>query len=180
MTYRIIYDSRTGNTEKLAFELFNRLPIGEKVIASLSEWKERTIPSQETSEDIYFAGFWTNRGSCSAEMMGFLSQLHEKSVVLFGTCGMGNDPDYYRMIAHNVEVFLPDDAVCMGTFLCQGKMPIQVRKKYEAMEYQEGKEERARHMMRVFDEALLHPNQEDFEKLNNFLKKLSLRAPIDA
>ena len=179
MTYRVIYESRTGNTEKLAYELFNRLPVGKKGICSLSEWKKGTVPAEECEEDIYFVGFWTNRGSCSVEMMDFLPTLHGKNVALLGTCGMGNDPEYYRMIEHNVEAFLPEDCQYLGAFLCQGKMPIQVRRKYEEMENEPGKEALGRRMLKVFDEALLHPNQEDFDRLDGFLKRLSLKTPIE-
>ena len=47
---------------------------------------------------------------------------------------MGNVPEYYDRILNGVAAFIPEDCEYLGGFLCQGKMPIQVRKRYEAMQ----------------------------------------------
>ena len=46
---------------------------------------------------------------------------------------MGNSPEYYAELENKVRAFLPDDNEYFGSFFCQGKMPIRVREKYEAM-----------------------------------------------
>lgn len=38
--------------------------------------------------DIYFIGFWTDRGSASVEVLDYLGSLQGKKIALFGTCGM--------------------------------------------------------------------------------------------
>ena len=49
--------------------------------------------------------------------------------------------------------------------MCQGKMPMSVRSRYESMLDKEP--ERMREMIENFDEALSHPNVDDFIGLNS-------------
>ena len=46
---------------------------------------------------------------------------------------MGNDPAYYQKVIDRVKTWIPEDNEYMDAFLCQGKMPIQVRRRYEEM-----------------------------------------------
>lgn len=167
--YLILYTSKTGNTKKLASEMFAALPGTSKDCYELS------LCPQGKTADIYLIGFWVDRGTCSMEVIDFLSELHGKKVVLFGTCGMGTSEDYYCTILEKVRVFLPEDNEYLGGFLCQGKMPMQVRNKYEMMKNNMNSAPNAGQideMIRNFDEALLHPNKEDFLNVKNFLNEI--------
>ena len=85
--------------------------------------------------------------------------------------GMGKDPEYYKRISSGVAAFIPEDCEYLGAFLCQGKMPIQVRKRYEAMRDPSNGVQIDR-MIRNFDEALLHPDKKDFAAAAEFVKGL--------
>ena len=50
MKYLVIYSSRTGNTEKIAMEIFEALPGNSKDIQRVEE--------QSGEADTYFVGFW--------------------------------------------------------------------------------------------------------------------------
>jgi len=52
--------------------------------------------------------------------------------------------------------------------MCQGKMPMQVRQKYEMMENSGMEEAKVKAMLRNFDEALLHPDAEDLKNAAAF------------
>lgn len=162
MKYLVVYTSKTGNTQKLAMEMFAAIPDTSKDFYDISE-----LP-QDKEADVYFIGFWIDRGTCSMEILDFISELHGKKVALFGTCGMGSHPDYYHTIEEKIKVFLPEDNQYLGSFLCQGKMPIQVRQKYEAMQ-QKSDNPNIEKLLRNFDEALIHPNQADFEQAKKFV-----------
>jgi flavodoxin len=159
---QVLYVSGTGNTERLAEAVYQAIPGCTKDIKKLDSCYVKS------SADTYFIGFWVNRGSASVEVLDYLSNLHGKQVALFATCGMGNSPGYYREIERNVSVFLPEDNQYLGAFFCQGKMPMNVRRKYEQMETPENKD-MVRRMLRNFDEGLLHPDREDISRAKEFV-----------
>ena len=119
--------SRTGNTEKIAQAIFSAIPGKNKDIARFAGQTDYDMG------DIYFIGFWTDRGSASVEVLDYLGSLQGKKIALFGTCGMGESIEYYRKIEERIKVFIEDGNQYMGCFLCQGKMPMQVREKYLKM-----------------------------------------------
>ena len=82
-------------------------------------------------------------------------------LALFGTCGMGNDPAYYQKVIDRVKTWIPEDNEYMDAFLCQGKMPIQVRRRYEEMAKSGQNTEQIQAMIRNFDRAMLHPDRAD-------------------
>lgn len=163
MNIKVLYVTGTGNTASVAKEIFQAIPSRCKDILEL----EYAIG--DYSPDCFFIGFWANRGSANVEVLDFLSGLHRKKVAFFGTCGMGNSPEYYIELEHRVLAFLPEDNEFYGSFFCQGKMPIRVREKYEQM-LDSGNPKLARQLIQNFDQALFHPSQEDFEKAAVFAK----------
>lgn len=165
---QILYVSGTGNTERIAEVIYREIPGNSKDIQKLDSCFEKY------SADTYFIGFWANRGSASVEVLELLSNLHEKNIALFGTCGMGRNPEYYRKIETSVSAFIPDDNRYLGAFFCQGKMPTNVRRKYEQMENSENTE-MVRQMLRNFDEALLHPDRNDFANARDFVNSIYRR-----
>ena len=80
-------------------------------------------------------------------------------------------PWYYKKIEENIRVFIEDDNEYLGCFLCQGKMPIQVREKYMRMKNKEN-EKQMDAMIHNYDHALLHPNTEDLENARKFVHKI--------
>ena len=166
MKCEIIFNSKTGNTRTLAKELYERLTCEEKEIQELCE------NTDAEQAELYFVGFWTDRGSCSMEVIDFLSKLQGKYVALFGTCGMGSNPEYFGDIENRVKVWIPEDNHYMGCFMCQGKMPIQVRKKYEELSKNSDQKEFAERMLRNFDEAMLHPDTDDYAGIENFANEV--------
>ena len=115
MNTEVIYVSGTGNTAAVAKEIFQALPSSPKDIQELDRARNALFA------DCYFIGFWANRGTASVEVLDFLSELHGKKVAFFGTCGMGNSPEYYAELENKVRAFLPDDNEYFGSFFCQGK-----------------------------------------------------------
>lgn len=163
MKTQILYKSRTGNTEKLAKAIFEAVPGQCKDIAPLDG------QSNYDMGDVYFIGFWTDRGSASVDVLDYLSGLQGKKIALFGTCGMGKSPEYYKKIEESVRVFIEDDNEYLGIYMCQGKMPISVREKYMRMETPENKE-MVKSMLQNFDMAMLHPDKEDLNAAQAFVR----------
>ena len=167
MDYLVVYSSKTGNTEKVAMEIFECLPGKSKDIQRVEEYTGEDA-------DLYFVGFWNNKGTCSKEIMDLLGSLHKKQIALFGTCGMGNDPDYYCRVAKQVEAFLPDDSKCIGYFICPGKMPPQVLSGYRKLQAA-ADGPKIRSMIRNYEEAMLHPDHEDLKHARGFVQEILLK-----
>ena len=106
-------------------------------------------------------GFWTDRGTCDAATAQFLRQLTRQEVFLFGTAGFGGDSAYFQRILERAEENLGPEVRVVGTYMCQGKMPPAVRRRYQAME--DGPRKTA--MLQNFDRAASHPDQEDLARL---------------
>lgn len=162
MQYEVLFVSKTGNTEEVAKAVYRGIPSRQKDIRRLE--RGTAVDIGET----YFIGFWTNRGCCSIEVLDYISELHGKNIALFGTCGMGCETEYYKIIETQVKALIPDDNVYLGAFLCQGKMPMYVRNKYEELLKSGQNDDLALHMIHSFDEALLHPNQDDLQQAERF------------
>lgn len=165
MKAMVVYSSRTGNTKKLANVIFAAIPGDSKDIQPIDEYEGKAA-------DTFFVGFWTDRGTCDMSVVELLSELHGRNVALFGTCGMGSDAKYRNAIEQQVKVWLPEDNRYLGCFMCQGKMLIRVRKKYEAMSAQGPDAERRQLLLDNFDKALLHPDEEDLKNAFDFAVRM--------
>lgn len=156
MTYAIIYSSKTGNTRLLAETLRDTLPADGCLYFGM--------PSDEAlrAERIY-VGFWTDKGTCDADTAAFLSRVTTQQIFLFGTAGFGGAPEYFDKILSAARQNLPNSATICGSYMCQGKMPMVVRARYEAME----DTPRRQAMLDNFDAALSHPNVADLDHLRD-------------
>ena len=154
MTYAIVYSSRTGNTKQLADALHACLPEGGCVYFG--------APSPEALQaELIFAGFWTDKGSCDAAAAEFLGSITGQKVFLFGTAGFGGRQEYFQKILENVKKNLRAESCLTGEFMCQGRMPEAVRRRYEAMP--EGAQRQA--ALDNFDRGLSHPDEADLAAL---------------
>lgn len=163
MTYAIVYDSSTGNTEQLARAVAGALPSGECAAFGRVEDTDRVTLARV---DRVYAGFWTNRGDCTDELAEVLAGLDGKEVFLFGTCGFGADETYFAGVMARVAVHLPESAQVVGTFMCQGRMPASVRVRYERQaEANPAQAARMRQLIENFDEAQSHPDADDLARL---------------
>nr|WP_314461384.1 flavodoxin family protein BilS [uncultured Clostridium sp.] len=156
MDYLVVYTSKTGNTQKVAMKIFEALPGKSKDIVNLEEYHGEEA-------DTYFVGFWNNRGICTTEVIDFLSNLHDKKIALFGTCGIFENKEYLKQVEKQVSVFLPEDNEYLGCFLCGGKMGPKVLEKCRQMRAQHDTPQ-IREMIAAYEDAMLHPNREDLDQ----------------
>ena len=111
--------------------------------------------SVEDAKDLLCIGFWCDKGDCDDQMKQYLSTLRNQNVFLFGTAGFGKSKEYFEMILKNVQSHLDASNCVKGTWMCQGKMPLAIRAKFELNP----------EMLKNFDEALKHPNDKDVDNL---------------
>ena len=153
----------------MANGIFAGIPGDSKDIQSLEEYEGKDA-------ETFFVGFWTDKGTCDMTVIDFLSGLRGKKVALFGTCGMGKDSAYMEMIEKHVKVWIPEDCTYLGAYMCQGKMPMDVRRRYETMEKNGVEPEKVKSFLKNFDEALLHPDDRDVQDAAAFAKRMMEKA----
>ena len=161
--YSIIYSSKTGNTKKLAEAIYNTLPQNK------CDYYGTVDKIDDVLSNVIYIGFWTEKGNADHLTIDFLNKLKNKKIFLFGTAGYGESEKYFEGIINNVKKNIDSSNTIIGTFMCQGKMPISVRKRYEKQK-QELSRANIDNLIENFDKALSHPNQVDLEKLENIIQ----------
>lgn len=155
MRIAIIYDSLSGNTKKIAEAIKEK--INNKDLIYFGEI------SENINADLYIIGSWTDKGSCSEKISKFLQNLQNKNIAYFSTVGFGGSQKYYDSIFENVKKHIDVSNTIFTPFFCQGKMPIQVRQKYEKNLIQNPDDEMLKIAIKNFDTALSHPDKNDFD-----------------
>ena len=156
MTYAIVYSSKTGNTRLLAEAIRDALPAAGRLYYGVPD-------DAALRADRIYIGFWTDKGTCDADTAAFLTRLTNQQVFLFGTAGFGGAPEYFEQILSAVRQHLPAGVTACGSYMCQGKMPMVVRTRYEQME----DSPRRQMMLDNFDAALSHPDATDLARLRD-------------
>ena len=160
MKYSIVYSS-TGNTKLLADAIKNELNDDDLVYYGK--------PDRYALEaDLIYVGFWTDQSVCDDVTKDFLRKIHNKNIFLFGSAGYGNK-EYFEKINKATEEYLDETVTVVDYFMCQGKMGPQIKQKYLDILAKDPDNKRINFMLQLFDAALTHPNQDDF---NDLIKKI--------
>ena len=165
MKYAIIYSS-TGNTKLL----------GDKVEEYLKDSSNELVYCGDTSDkaldaDRIYVGFWTNKGTADDKTIEFLKKLSNQEVFLYGSAGFGMSEDYFTQIINRIKEIIPQGVKIVGHFMCQGKMQMSVRERYMKMKEEKANIPNIDMLIKNFDMALSHPDENDFENLKNALVK---------
>ena len=161
MTSAILYSSLSGNTKLLAQTIYD-------VIKEDCKYCGET---KEIDADRVYVGFWTNKGTADDKTMEFLKTLHNKEIFLFGTAGFGGSQEYFDGILQRTKQNIDAGNTVIGTYMCQGKMPISVRNRYEKLKESPNCPANIDMLIENFDKAVSHPDQNDLDKLIQILQK---------
>lgn len=163
MKIAIVYSSRTGNTKLLADTIREALSGDTCVYFGAPDAKA-------LEADRIYAGFWTDKGTCDADSAAFLKTLTDQELFLFGTAGFGVSADYFRKVLSRAEKNVPGGVTLIGSFMCQGRMPMSVRERYKKMQKSPIPVPNLRGMIENFDQALSHPDEKDLADLKEAIR----------
>ena len=141
--YSIIFNSKTGNTRKLADAIHEALP---QENCDLFGAVEGDVPASET----LYIGFWTDKGSADKATAELLAKLKNRKIFLFK-----------KLINESNTVF--------GEYMCQGRMPGSVRARYVKMKEQPDPMPHLDMLIENFDKALSHPDAADLDRLQKMV-----------
>ncbi|MDD2959213.1 MAG: flavodoxin family protein [Lachnospiraceae bacterium] len=170
MKIAIVYTSQTGNTKLLADTIKETMLQKKNTECCYFGAPNEQAAAEAKKADLVLAGFWTDKENCSDEMSAFLKNLSGKKVFLFGTAGFGGSSHYFELIFSKVKEHLNTSNILVGTYMCQGKMPMGVRKIYEKRADQEP--EKIAVFLKNFDQAMTHPDEADLQKLRQTVMEL--------
>ena len=174
MSYSVVFASKTGNTELIAKRI--RKAMGPDACSYFGDPAGATDVARTAG--VVFVGSWVHKGAATEDVRSFLRSLDGRRVFLFGTCGFGASDEYYNQMLERFRGELPASCELAGSFMCQGKMPEVVRKRYEGMlaaaEPGSKDAKRAEMLIANFDMALAHPNTDDLRTLEADLREAGL------
>lgn len=163
MKISIVYSSKTGNT----------LSVAERIKNASEHFEYFGNPCEEAAKsELIFVGFWTDKGKCSKEIEDFLHTLHGKTIALFGTAGFGGDKSYFDRILSAVKSEIPSDNKIVDGFMCQGRMPMAVKERYKKMLEENPDNIRFVSLLKNFDSALSHPDENDYDEAEKWTKRI--------
>lgn len=165
MDIAIIYSSNTGNTKIIA-EAINEELQNENIVYFGNATEE--IPDA----DIYFIGSWTDKGSATEDIIEVLKKIKNKKIAYFGTAGFGGSEEYFKMLFERVKPNIDSSNEILGYFYCQGKMPMQVRTRYEQMLDKNPEDSKIKLSIENFDKALSHPDDSDINDTKNWARNM--------
>ena len=159
----VVYSSQTGNTKKLAEELFKQLP-EEKDIAPVAG-----APDPD-GYDVVCVGFWLKGGQPDPAAQEYLKKCSGK-LFLFATHGAAPGSDHAKM-ALNKAGELTADATVIGSFSCQGEVSEKM------METAANKNPQPPWLADA-PAAKGHPNGNDFMDLSEALIQAGLKTKAE-
>ena len=163
MSIAIIYSSKTGNTKMIAEWIQEKLQ-NEDIVYFGNATEE--LPNA----DIYIIGSWTDKGNPTNDIIKALKEIKNKKIAYFGTAGFGGSEEYYNKLFERVKVNIDSSNEILGYFYCQGKMPMQVRERYEQMVIQNPEDVHLKAAIENFDEASTHPDEEDKSNVKTWVE----------
>ena len=96
-------------------------------------------------------------------------KIKSKKIAYFGTAGFGGSEEYFKKLFERVKINIDSSNKILGYFYCQGKMPMQVKTRYEKMLEENPEDSRLKLSIENFDRALSHPNDEDINNVKNWV-----------
>jgi flavodoxin len=161
MKYAVLYYSETGNTGKIAEQIYAAIDSDEKEMINLN------TNSRIPQADFYFVGFPIHKKNCSMKIVVALEQIEKGKVVFFATSGMQPTDKYKEKLEEALSIWLADDVEYLGMFLCQGRTTEQ-----QKTEFYKSSPEYKDKIREMLEAGNSHPDREDFANAVRYVKKL--------
>lgn len=173
----VVYSSKTGNTRKLAEGICRGLTEGG-VPARMAAVEEKP---GATDAPWVLVGFWADRGNADQKALEYIRSLEGRRIGLFGTLGADPNSNHARELAKKTEALAAEKNICLGSFLCQGKIDPALTEQFKKLPpdnpHAMNEERRKLH-----EEAAKHPDGEDIAAALRACRKMleTLRAAGEA
>ena len=157
--------SLSGNTKKIAEAIAEVAEDSELI--SVKEFQ----PSMLAHFDLFYIGYWVDKGDCDAAALRVLDLLKEQQIVLFGTLGAAEQTDYYDMVKKRVEAHAANNHI-LGHFLCQGAVGEAVIARYRSMLAEHPEDEHRKQQLANYENGKSHPDEQDLANARAFAQTI--------
>nr|WP_314279102.1 flavodoxin family protein [uncultured Peptostreptococcus sp.] len=182
MKIAVVYGSLTGNTERLAKGVFERISNKyEKTLFNINDQPDLK------DYDVIAFGFWVDRSFPYKAMKDLISETRNKDIFLMGTMGFFPDSDHGQACIKNSVGLVDKSCNLMGYFICNGKVDMKLLERVGQMKPKNmGEEAFKKHML---DEKNLikykmlaeHVNEDDIAYCSaRFNERIAMKAAIDS
>ena len=138
----IVYSSLSGNTKKIAEAIAEVAEDSELI--SVREFQSSML----ANFDLFYIGYWVDKGDCDAATLRLLAQLKDKRIVLFGTLGAAEQTEYYDRVKQ------------------------QVIARYQSMLAEHPQDEHIKQQLANYENGKSHPDEQDLANARAFAKSI--------
>lgn len=163
MKFDLIYDSRTGNTEKIAKHIYETY---ESEIDYFGK-----IPENTTHQNLAIVCFFTDKGEASLNIQRYLESVNSITIILVGTCGFEKNAQYYESILERTRNKIPDSCHYVNGFMCQGQIAKKFKTTYLEHLAKNHEPKKYEKLLEIYEDSVGHPTKQDMQELDIFLKE---------
>lgn len=119
----IVYSTLTGNTQKVAEGIYDRIKQQQNIeikITNLADSSEDMTPY-----DLVVLCYWCRRGTADPRTMAFIETVKDKKIIAIGTLGAYPNSPHGEMLKVNVKKLIEEKNIFIADFTCQGKIDPQ-------------------------------------------------------
>jgi len=127
MNVLVTYSSLTGNTKRLAEEIYEGIEGSSKTLLPMKEVENTD------GYDVVLVGYWVDKGGPNHEAAKFLEALKDKKVGLFATLGYWPDTEHGWSSLINGENLVKEHNKVIGKYVCQGKLSEKIISMFEKL-----------------------------------------------
>lgn len=161
----IIYSSLTGNTKKVCEVAFKHLQQEKQLI----QVEEKDTVDWTKVENVII-GYWVDKGTADAKTRKFLSKLQNKNLYFIGTLGESPTSFHGEKCIRNVTKLCEKNNHFKGGILVRGKVSEDLKQKMDKFPLNIV-HKFVPNMKQIVLDAEGHPNEEDFQRVIEFIKK---------
>jgi len=160
----LVYSSKTGNTKKIAEQIFTILPEGSEI------FPVEMAPFSENYDNVII-GYWVNKGIADTKTLEYIKKINNKKVAFFVTLGAYPDSDHAKKVVKKGYELLNDKNEVLGHFICQGKIDPALTEMFKKFPpdhpHAMTPERKKRH-----EDARTHPDEDDCKKAREIFKNI--------
>ncbi len=161
----IIYSSLTGNTKKVCEVAFEHLQQEKQLI----QVEEKDTVDWTKVENVII-GYWVDKGTADAKTRKFLSKLQNKNLYFIGTLGESPTSFHGEKCIRNVTKLCEKNNHFKGGILVRGKVSEDLKQKMDKFPLNIV-HKFVPNMKQIVLDAEGHPNEEDFQRVIEFIEK---------
>jgi len=160
----LVYSSKTGNTKKIAEEIFTILPEKREI------FPVEMAPSLENYDNVII-GYWVNKGTADIKTLEYIKKINSKKVAFFVTLGAYPDSEHAKKVIEKGYELLSYKNEVLGHFICQGKIDPALTEMFKKFPpdhpHAMTSERKKRH-----EDASTHPDEDDCKNAKEIFKNI--------